>query len=362
MSLTARNAVILIAVVAGGAAAFWLRAILTPLAIAVFLLIMIDALAGAVRRYAPFIPKPASLPAAIILVTLAFLGSFVLVIDGFRSFTQELPQLHTHIDLILGQITGVFHLTMRPSFNQLLAQLDPQKYAGALAASIQDVSSQAVFVLIYLGFLLASRRSFQKKVVALFPERDDRKGAQLVFDRVRNGVESYIWVQTVLNALIALLCLGLMWAVGLSNAPFWAFVIFITGYIPILGGLIALVGPALFAVIELPELWRAGVLIVGIELILFVVGNVFLPRMQGKTMNMDPVVVLLSLAFWGALWGLPGAFLSTPLTVVVMAILAEFQGSRWIAVLLSGDGEPYPVEPPEPAPKVPAKVKAGKKG
>jgi predicted PurR-regulated permease PerM len=68
--------------------------------------------------------------------------------------------------------------------------------------------------------------------------------------------------------------------------------------------------------------------------------------MQGKSMNIDAVVVLLSLAFWGALWGLPGAFLSTPLTVVVMAILAEFEGSRWVAVLLSGDGEPYPIEPP----------------
>jgi predicted PurR-regulated permease PerM len=80
--------------------------------------------------------------------------------------------------------------------------------------------------------------------------------------------------------------------------------------------------------------------------------------MQGKNANIDAVVVLLALAFWGALWGVTGMFLSTPLAVMAMAILAEFPGSRWIAVLLSGDGEPYPergggrAEAPEkPAPR-----------
>ena len=51
-------------------------------------------------------------------------------------------------------------------------------------------------------------------------------------------------------------------------------------------------------------------------------------------------MVLLSLAFWGALWGITGMFLSTPLTVLAMVILAEFDGSRWIAVMLSANGDP----------------------
>ncbi len=52
------------------------------------------------------------------------------------------------------------------------------------------------------------------------------------------------------------------------------------------------------------------------------------------------MVILLSLAFWSAIWGLPGAFLSSPLTVVAMVILAQFASTRWIAVLLSEDGAP----------------------
>ncbi|HWE45640.1 MAG TPA: AI-2E family transporter [Caulobacteraceae bacterium] len=349
MSPTARNAVILIAVVAAGAALYWLRGILAPLAIAAFLLIMVDALAGAVRRWAPFVPHAASLPAAILLVTAAFVGSIWVVFDGFQTFATNLTGLHARLNVIFADVASQFHLATAPSFDQLIAKIEPQQYLGKLSAAVQDVGSQLLFVLLYLGFLLAARQSFRKKIVAIFPRRDDRKGAQHVFDRVRSGVESYVWVQTVLNLAIAVLCLGLMLVLGVKNAMFWAFVIFVTGYIPFLGAIIAMVAPPLFFLVQPgTEYWRAIALFAGIWAVLFVVGNVFLPRMQGKSMNIDPVVVLLSLAFWGALWGLPGAFLSTPLTVVVMAILAEFEGSRWVAILLSGDGEPYPVEPPEP--------------
>ena len=70
------------------------------------------------------------------------------------------------------------------------------------------------------------------------------------------------------------------------------------------------------------------------------VGTLLLPRMQGKSLNLDPVVVLLSLAFWGKIWGLAGMFLATPLTVAVMVVLSQFHGSHWISILLSGDGDP----------------------
>jgi predicted PurR-regulated permease PerM len=62
--------------------------------------------------------------------------------------------------------------------------------------------------------------------------------------------------------------------------------------------------------------------------------------MQGDSLNLDPVAVLLSLAFWGVLWGVAGMFLSTPRTVMAMVILAQFKGSMWLAVLMSGDGDP----------------------
>jgi AI-2 transport protein TqsA len=78
--------------------------------------------------------------------------------------------------------------------------------------------------------------------------------------------------------------------------------------------------------------------------------------MQGRSLNIDPIVVLLALAFWGAIWGIAGMFLSTPLTVMAMVILAQFEGTRWVAVLLSADGDPQqlknraPGQAPDEAP------------
>jgi predicted PurR-regulated permease PerM len=62
--------------------------------------------------------------------------------------------------------------------------------------------------------------------------------------------------------------------------------------------------------------------------------------MQAKSLNLSALIVLLSLAVWGALWGAPGMFLSAPLTVLIMIVLAQIPGARWIAVLMSANGDP----------------------
>ena len=70
-----------------------------------------------------------------------------------------------------------------------------------------------------------------------------------------------------------------------------------------------------------------------------VVGNLIYPRLQAETQNIDPVATLLSLAFWSWLWGLPGAFLAVPLTLMSMMVFAQFPNTAWVAALLSNDGE-----------------------
>jgi predicted PurR-regulated permease PerM len=346
MSSTARNALVVIAAVLGAAALYWLKDILGPPVLAAFLLIMVDGMARSIRRRAPKLPAQASLITALVLVMLAFAGSVWIMIHGFVSIAGELPSLGARVDAIMAETAGLLHLKVAPSLSQLLARLNVSQYAGSFALDIGGVAWDALFVLIYLGFLLAARRSFGRKLGELFATRERREEAKRVFEHIRDGVESYVWVQTVVNAIVAVLAFAVMFAVGLENPLFWAFVVFVTGYIPIVGGVIALAGPGIFALIQFETPWPAVLIMAGIQVILFGMGNVVMPRMQARSMNIDPVVVLLSLAFWGALWGPTGAFLSTPLTVVVMAIVAEFRGSRWIAVLISEDGAPYPVEPP----------------
>ncbi len=142
---------------------------------------------------------------------------------------------------------------------------------------------------------------------------------------------------------------------------FWAFLIFIFAYVPIIGGAIAVLLPPIFALVQFGAHWQPLALLVGSQSIHFAVGNFIAPRMQGVSLNVDPVVVVLSLAFWGAIWGVPGMFLSTPLTVVAIVVLIQFPSTRWLAVMLSRDGDPMsytdataeaaadPSEPAKPA-------------
>lgn len=341
-SQTVRTTLVIIAIVAAGAALYWMRSIVAPLALAIFLTVMIDSLARGVRRLAPFVSEAAALPAALVLIVFAFVGAAWVIANGFVGFAARSAELHMRLNALIAQAAAVLHLKVAPTVEQLLGQLDNPAYIGNAATVVQAVGSASIFVLIYLGFLMASRAGFKRKTAALFAKADLRQEARTVIGRIRDGVESYVWIQTVTGLMIAAPAFLVMIALGLENAGFWAFVIFLSNFVPIIGGLITVCGPALFALVQFSDYTEALVLIIVLPVILLVVGNIVFPRMQAKSQNIDPVVVLLSFAFWGALWGPTGAFLSTPLTVIAIAVCAEFKGARWVAVLLSADGEPYP--------------------
>lgn len=343
-STVARNALVLLAVVAGGAALYWLADILTPLAMAIFLLIMIDGLKRGIEGRTGLSERWSGV-AAIVLVILGFGLSIWIIIDGATGFFGEASGVTTRIgprlDAVIADIAGLFGMTSPPTAQELIGQVDLRSYLAQTFLQVQGAATGAFFVLIYLAFLLASQAGFGKKIVAMFPNRESRAEALEVFQRVRGGVEGYLWVQTVTGAMICAAAYILMKAVGLQNAEFWTFVIFVVGFIPVLGGAVAGLAPPVFALVQFDTYWQPLVLLIGLQAILFISGNFIQPRMQGDNSNIDPVVVLLALAFWGKVWGVVGMFLSTPLAVMMMAILAEFRDSRWIAVLLSGDGEPY---------------------
>ena len=343
-SSVARNALVAIAVVAMGAAVYWLRDILTPLAMAIFLLIMIDGVKRFIEERTP-VPSRFAGAAALILIVVLFFASIWVIVNGATGFFDEATgvssRIGPRIDQILIDGGRVLGIEAVPTAAELMTQLDVRRYLTDAAMQAQGVLTGAFFVMVYLAFLLASQSGFRRKIVGMFPDRTARGEALEVFQRVRGGVEGYLWVQTVTGAMICAAAWLLMRAVGLQNAEFWTFVIFVVGFIPVLGGAVAGLAPPLFALVQFESYWPAAILLIGLQSILFISGNIIQPRMQGDNQNIDPVVVLLALAFWGKVWGVVGMFLSTPLAVMAMAILAEFKGSRWMAILLSGDGEPY---------------------
>lgn len=340
-SAVARASLVVIAVVTTGAALHWAAAIFTPLVLAVFLLILVDGFARALQRHAPWLPEWADLPLALVITLAAMALALAAILNNAASFGQQLAADAPKLNLMIGKVGAQLGVPAPPALQQVVQQVNPARYAGDIASALQSVGSGAVYVFIYFGFLLASRQGFSTKAAGIWPDPDIRRRAVSVFARIRDGVQRYLWIQTVSGSMIALSAFALMLAVGLEHADFWAFLIFILVFIPVIGGLVAGVLPPLFALIQYNDIWPAVIVFIGLQVILFAIGTVLLPRMQRDGLNIDPVVVLLSLALWGSIWGIPGMFLSTPLTVMAIVILAQFPGARWIAVLLSGDGEPW---------------------
>ena len=363
-----RTAVVIIAVIAVGAALAWLAPILTPLALAVFLAIMIDGFSRVIRHRLPMLPGPAALPLAILVSIALFFGVAFFIAENAAAFANQLVTYTPRLNGVIRQVSEMFNLNIPPTIDELFQRLNPTRYLGTVAKSLQSFGQNAVLVLIYLGFIIASGRNFERKIVGLWPERTERGNAMEAFLSIRNGVERYLWVQTVTGLMLGVGSGVAMLIVGLDNALFWAFLIFLASYIPIIGGIVGAVVPPVFALVQFPTVWPAVILLGVLQAIQFVVGNIIQPRLQGDSLNIDPVVALLALAFWGAIWGVAGMFLSTPLTVMAMVILAQFPGTRWIAVLLSSNGEPErlsrghtaksPTEKPKPAPRKRAPTKA----
>lgn len=353
-SNAARAATVIIAAVLVGVVVWWLRGILTPFALALFLMVIIDGLARVLEHRIPLFPRKAALPVALVITTVGF-GLVVYVVAANASaFVGQLIGFAPKLTTLVAGAAGQLGLEAPQTADELMQRLNLPAYLTSLANALKDVASGAVFVFVYLIFLFLSRPAFEQRAPLLFAHRESYEKARAVFVRIRKGVERYVWVQTLVGAVIAAASYALMAAVRLDNALFWGFLAFTLSYVPILGGAVAILLPAVFALVQFDTQWQAILLLAGAEAIHIIVGNFISPRAQGVSLNVDPVVVVLSLAFWGALWGVPGMFLSTPLTVVAIIILIQFPNTRWLAILLSRDGDPGAYSEGSEDPSVPS--------
>jgi predicted PurR-regulated permease PerM len=337
-SVALRNAGVFLAVAVGGIVVQYLRGILTPLVIALFLLMLIDGFDRAMEERLPSLPAwlRSTLGAALTV------GGFAIAVwicaHDAPSFIAQLSVLAPKIDALLAQVSAQLQ-TPAPQLGDLFRLARSAASLTHVFGAARGFVSEAALVAIYLGFLLVSRQAFGRKIRRMFGSPTTREHAGRVFARVRSASEQYVGLQTFKATMVAATAFVIMRLMGLPDAVFLALIIFLSAYVPIVGGIVAAVAPSLVALGVFDGPFRPLLMFALLGGTIFVIENIALPKLQGDRLNIDPVFVLLSLGFWGALLGPAGALLSTPLTVVVMAVASEFEGARWLAVLLSRDGE-----------------------
>jgi predicted PurR-regulated permease PerM len=333
----------LLTAIAGAAALWELRGLLTPLIVAIFLMILVDAVSRQVARVFPSSPEWSRVGASFVLMTVILSLAAWVVGESARPFAADLNGAGAKIAALLAEKAADLGLAI--PFDTMFDGLDLKALLAPLARGAGHLLTELLFVVVYLGFLLASRPAFQRKIRLLFPDSAARAHAERVFERVRSGAESYIGLQTFKAIMLASFSYCIMALLGLHDAAFLAFLILLGSYVPLIGPAAGVVVPVLLALVQFGLSWRTGAMYLGLQALVIGLDNILLPRLQGEKMNIDPIVVLLSLGFWSLIFGVAGALLSTPLTVVVISIAAEAPGFRWLAVVLSGRGDTAAKDP-----------------
>jgi AI-2 transport protein TqsA len=191
------------------------------------------------------------------------------------------------------------------------------------AGTITALVSHGFLVMLFVVFLLIGRRPQHRQTT--------------IYTDIENTIRSYINTMTALGAVTALLVGLVLWMLGLRMAWMFAFLVFLLSYIPNIGSIIATVLPLPVAITQFhssPLMVIAAVALPG--LIHTTVGNFIAPRMMGRGLELHPVTVLLSLAFWGLLWGIVGMVLAVPIVASLRIVLSRFNTTRPIADLLAG--------------------------
>ena len=151
-------------------------------------------------------------------------------------------------------------------------------------------------------------------------------------------IRKYMTVLTFVNFLVGMGDTLFLWFLGVDYALLWGMLAWFMGYIPSIGFIIALIPPVLLAYAQY-GLQTALIVLVGYIVINGGVQNFYQPKVMGQRLKISPVIVFIGLFVWGYLLGGIGAILAVPMTMMVLIIMENFEGTRPLAILMRYTGE-----------------------
>ncbi len=316
---------LVIATIMLGVALSYTRAVMIPFVFALFLSYFLEPWVGVLKTHA-------RLPhwVAVVASLLAFFGllaGFVLVlrssivslINSFSLYEARLAVLGQAGAELLSRF-GVFideaYIVAR------IKELPIFSYVQSAAGSAMSLLSSFVLVMVFLIFLISGKGVGEKRT-GLGGEIDDK-------------IRNYILTKVLSNLFTAVIIWFCYLAFGLDLALMFAILCFLLCFIPTLGSLIATVLPLPIALIQYSDsLHIVGVIAVP-AVIQILLGNFLEPKLLGRGLDLHPVTILLSLMFWGLIWGISGMFLAVPITAVLKIVLDKHPLTHNFSELLAG--------------------------
>jgi predicted PurR-regulated permease PerM len=190
-----------------------------------------------------------------------------------------------------------------------------------------------MFILVY--FLLAYDGVFLGKIVKTLPRFNDKKKAVCILQEIEQHVSRYLLTVTLINIGLGIAVGTTVGLLGLPNPVLWGALVAVLNFVPYLGALTGIVCMTIGAALSYPSLGYALLFPACYLVLASIEGNLVTPFVMGRSLTLNPVVILLSITFWGWLWGIAGIILAVPILAAFKIFCAHVEQMEPVAEFLS---------------------------
>lgn len=281
-----------------------------------------------------------------IINTLAFLLILIilslvsgLINSNITSLLKNSDVYATNFQKVIDDINNIFQIDLSAQITSAVESYDYMGVLGSLVNNLSGTLGNVIMIALYAVFIFSEESVISDKIKKVFKNPGEYRRVSAILKKINDATSDYIRLKTQVSLLTGVIAYIFLLIMGVDAAFFWAFLIFALNYIPTIGSLVATLFPAIFSLVQFGDLEPFLIILVGLGVIQWAIGNVLEPKIMGRTLNLSPLVTILALIIWGEIWGITGMLLSVPITVVMVIIFSQFESTKALAILLSENGE-----------------------
>ena len=327
----------ILVVVAVGVVLKYAGSVILPLIIAW----LFSYLIGPVVNYMTQRKVPTTLAVFFILVILLGIiylsGTFLYA--RITAFAAAYPRYHARMTELIATVTSQLNLGFDPLAGINWGQ-NIGRFLMTLSGSVFSFASKLVLVVVFLFFILLGKPFFKYKILKSFSQEKANQLSEITFS-ITAQIRRYLSLQFLISSVTGFLVWFVLELIGVDFAITWGAMAFFLNFIPTVGSIVASIPPILLALVQFyPSIWPGVLTLISLLTIQLSIGNGIAPKVLGDQLNLSPVVILLSLLFWGWLWGIVGALLSVPVTAAIKIVCENIEPLHPISVMM-GSGKSY---------------------
>ena len=307
-----------------------------PIVFSAFLVMMVQPVVGVLNRY---VPKWVALSVVFLILAGGFFGAWAFVVSSISSVVERGP---TYVDRVTTLAVGLA-AWMRDA--GLPVTIDTVPVESLLDFSLEVVGASVVPILTTLGsatliafmvvMMLLETESFRHNVRRGLQDKSSAEFFASVHGVTRQ-FQRFFFTKTWISLLTGVVTALFTYFMGIDFPFIWGTLTFLLNYIPNIGSMISVIPPVLVALVQFEAPGRAVGTAVGLSAIQMFIGNFLDPRAMGRSLSLSPFVVFASMIFWGWMWGLPGVFLSVPLTILMRIMFEHIPSLKPVAIMMGG--------------------------